>query len=238
MESKQINDTLKRYFFDIPVACPYGLPFKAVYRQALFWTMPAQTMELFLEAGYRRNGNNIYTMCCRECSACVPIRLRPAEFKPNRNQKRVWGKNNDVKIETGPLQANEENIDLCNRFLEARYPGLGNSAEEYYEGFFLNSITSSFEIRYRADGHLIGVAIIDMGLNSLNAVYFYFDPEARHRSPGTFNILYLADFCRQQQLDYLYLGYWIGCVRAMRYKANFNPHYLLVDGQWVPVTAG
>jgi arginyl-tRNA--protein-N-Asp/Glu arginylyltransferase len=45
-------------------------------------------------------------------------------------------------------------------------------------------------------------------------------------------VLHLIDFCRQQGIALLYLGYWIEQVKAMSYKANFKPHYLLRDGIW------
>ena len=33
-------------------------------------------------------------------------------------------------------------------------------------------------------------------------------------------------------MDYLYLGYWIRDNRKMRYKINFQPLEVLLDGRW------
>ena len=228
-------DGLTKLFFDISVDCPYGLPFTATYRQSMFGVLPDELIEFFWQKGYRRNGNTIYTMNCQECCACIPIRLNPEEFVPNRNQKRVYKKNQDLSYTIGPIEITEAKLRLCNKFLEARYPGRGSTAEEYYAGFFLNAITNSFEIDYWADDRLVGVAIVDISNNCLNAVYFYFDPTEGHRSPGTYNILNLIEFCKEKSITFLYLGYWIEGVEAMEYKANFKPHYLLLNGQWVPV---
>lgn len=224
---------LDRFFFDIPAECPYGLPSTATYRQACLGPLPDEFMEHFWSTGFRRNGNTIYTMSCPDCNSCVPIRLVPEEFKPHRNQKRVVGKNKDVEVEIGALQVTDEKISLCSSFFKSRYPRKGNIPEEYYSGFFMNSITSTFEFRYKVQGKLLGVAIVDICRNSVNAVYFYFDPAESHRSPGTFNVMYLVAFCRIHKIQFLYLGYWVNTIKAMRYKANFKPHYLLSGNEWV-----
>ena len=96
---------------------------RAVYHQADVW--PASTMRPwgeFLAYGYRRNGNCIYNMRCPGCSLCVPIRLRPERFRPNRNQRRVWKKNQDVAVEIAPLTMSRENLALLQRFLSTRFP--------------------------------------------------------------------------------------------------------------------
>ena len=234
-EAERIKQELQPYFVRSTLECPYGLPFQAVYNQALFDSMPDFIMETYLASGYRRNGNIIYNMHCSECRACVPIRLDPKEFKPNRNQKRVWNRNRDVSVETTPLTCGAENLELLEKFLSARYPGRDSSPLDYYTGFFLNHITSTVEFRYRLGSELIGVAIADLSTTWLNVVFFYFDPAAENRSPGTYNILYLIDFCRRQEIQFIYLGYWIEDVKAMSYKAKFKPHQILIDDTWKTV---
>lgn len=212
--------------------CPYLLPYTATFYQALFGPITDHIMELFLAAGYRRNGNSLYTMRCVDCNRCVPIRLCPAEFKPNRNQRRTLKKNSDVSVHFSSVQMSEENLDLCEHFLSARYPQKHNTALGYYSGFFLNHIVTSLELHYRKEGRLLGNGIIDIGENWMNAVYFYFDTSEAHRSLGTFNILTMIDFCLQKNIQYLYLGYYIKDVSGMEYKAQFNPYYLRIDDCW------
>ena len=227
-----IRDHLEKFFFEIGTKCPYDKPMTAVYRQAALCHLPAHLFGLFLDAGYRRNGNSLYSMACRQCQQCVPIKIRPAEFVPNRNQRRVLRKNCHTKIEVGPLCVSEERIELLNRFLTVRYPEKNSCARDYYAGFFLNSMTDTLEFRYSYRGRLTGVGIVDCGATWLNAVYFYFDPEFSHLSPGTFNVLTLIDRAREGGLGNLYLGYWIEGLAAMSYKERFKPYYLLLDGIW------
>ncbi len=223
---------LEKYFIDTAGPCPYGLQQTAIYHQAMFANIPSTILEVFFAEGYRRNGNCLYTMACKNCQACVPLRLDPTLFIPNRNQRRIARKNKDITATTGPMRISAEKLALCNRFLQTRYPGRHNSAEEYYAGFFINTGSDTYEIVYRLGEQLVGVAIVDCGEHFVNAVYFYFDPTEKNRSLGTYNILHLMEFCQEKKITWLYLGYWIKEVQAMSYKANFKPHYLLKENTW------
>jgi len=232
-EFQAIYKNLEPYFFSINIGCPYGLPFVATFHQATFSPLNERVMELFLAAGYRRNGDCLYTMHCKDCKACMPIRLWPQIFKANRNQKRTVKKNSDVEVKFFPLTADEENIELCGRFLAERYPRENNSARGYFHDFFITTIVSCAQLQFRVDGRLIGTSIVDIGYNWLNAVYFYFDPEESKRSLGTFNIMTLVDVCLDWGIEYLYLGYLIDEVPAMSYKRNFTPCYIYQNGIWI-----
>lgn len=227
-----LQSRVDRYFVELNTECPYGLPYIASFYQAMFGPLNERAMELFLAAGYRRNGNCLYSMHCKQCSSCIPIRIRPEAFKPNRNQRRVRKKNSDIEIGISKVKMEKEHMDLCGRFLAARYPQEHNTAEGYYGGFFCNSIVDSVRIDFRLDGRLVGGSVIDLGEKWMNAVYFYFDPDESSRSLGTFNILTLIEMCLDYNIEYLYLGYYIKGVHAMSYKEKFRPHELLLQGNW------
>lgn len=229
---EQEYPAIKNYFVDVPARCPYGLAKDAVYHQAIFGWLDDNIMGKFLAHGYRRNGNSMYNMRCPECSLCVPIRIRPEEFRPNRNQRRVLKKNKDIKTGIAPLTMSGENLAVLQKFLKQRFSGGSSDAEGYYTGFFITSIARCFEIRYRIDEELVGVAVVDGSADWLNAVYFYFNPDYSDRSLGTYNILHLVNFCQNQKIDFLYLGYWIDGLKGMDYKKCFRPHELFIDGCW------
>jgi arginine-tRNA-protein transferase len=128
-------------------------------------------------------------------------------------------------------------LELLGKFLDSRYPAREGLPLDYYTGFFLNNITNTVEFSYRIDSKLIGVSIVDLNTDWLNVVFFYFDPAEKKRSPGTYNILYLIEFCLQQKIKFIYLGYWIEGVDAMSYKANFKPHYVFRDSTWKSISA-
>lgn len=234
-EEFKIDSDLERYFVDVSVSCPYGLDQMAVYHQAMFTSIGDDTLELFFDRGYRRNGNCIYSMRCPSCRACTPIRVRPDQFQANRTQRRIWKKNREVAVGMAPLRMCDENMALLDRHLKARFPESKSSAEEYYSGFFISAISRCFEIRYRVDDRLIGVSVVDGSERWLNAVYFYFDPDEAWRSPGVMNILNLLKFCKRNRIGLLYLGYLIKGISSMSYKAAFMPHELFLNNRWLAV---
>ncbi len=227
-----LEGKIEHLFVDINIGCPYGLPYVATFHQANFAPLHERSMEMFLARGYRRNGNSLYCMRCTDCSECIPIRLHSDDFAAGRNQKRAVKKNRDVEELLLPLAVSEENIKLCDKFLQSRYPKENNSGRGYYRDFFFNSIVGSAQLQFRVDGRLIGTSIIDFGHNWLNAVYFYFDPDESHRSLGTYNVMRLMDLCKRWNIRYLYLGYYIQSVPAMNYKRHYHPHYLYFRGKW------
>ncbi len=233
IQAPQLSDELQQHFGLVSSECPYGLDQLAVYHQAGFMHMDNRTMGDLLANGYRRNGNHMYTMQCPNCALCVSIRLNPREFRPNRNQRRVWRKNKDIVVQQAPLAMSQRSLFLLDKFLRIRF---GNErkqqAHSYYSHFFITTISTCFELRYWAGSDLVGVAIIDTAPGWLNAVYFYFDPDQGWRSPGTFNILNLVAFCNKHRIPRLYLGYWIDGLSEMAYKKAFKPHELLLGGRW------
>jgi arginine-tRNA-protein transferase len=229
---RQFLNNLENHLQNIPTECPYGLPRQAMYGMARFSDIPADIMGILLAAGYRRYGNSIYTMRCKNCRSCIPIKLEPVEFSANRSQRRCAQRNRDLSIARMPLTPDKEGITLLQRFFDSRYPGKNNQAADYYAGFFLNSAHFSMEIRLYAGKDLVGSSIVDVGRTWLNAVYFSFAPESAKRGLGVFNIINLIEFCKEQNIPNLYLGYWLAECRAMNYKAAFLPHYILRDDDW------
>lgn len=237
-EERNLLTDLALHLKNVPVKCPYGFQRQAIYRMARLPAIPEEIMGILLAAGFRRYGDTVYTMGCENCRSCVPIKLDPFDFLPNRNQKRCVVRNRDLTTEISFLTPDQDAVTLLDIFFRERFPGKNNSAEDYYAGFFLNSAGFSAEIRYFLAGKLVGVSIIDVGRSWLSAVYFFFAPDLPRRSLGTFNILNLVDLCKTHDIRNLYLGYWIKEVKAMRYKAAFLPHYIFDGKRWLKNVGG
>ena len=84
-------------------------------------------------------------------------------------------------------------------------------------------------VRFRRVFDLLGPVQIG---NMHEPVYTFFDAQDKKASYGTYNILWLIEWCRGLGLPYLYLGYWIAESAKMAYKQNFLPQEYLVDNQW------
>lgn len=191
--------------------------------------------DAYLSAGYRRSGEFVYRTQCPSCQACEPIRVSPAEFRPGRGGVRTLRRGDRRYVERiGPMQADEQRVQLFNRHRQAR--GLASNErdidlDDYHWGF-VRSCFSSFEIAWYDGPRLVAVAICDRGQQSVSAVYTFYDPDIRGDSLGTYAILKQLEFCRQNRIDWLYLGYYVSECGHMNYKKRFLPHERLLDGKW------
>ena len=188
--------------------------------------------------GFRRSGRHTYRPRCDNCSACIPVRVPVARFRPNRSQRRTARRHSQLTGRELPLAFCDEHYALYIRYLQARHRGGGMSedGENQYREFLLQSSVDTRLVEFRTpDGQLMMVSIIDVLDDGLSAVYTFFEPEAPGGGLGTYGILWQIRMCQVLGLDYLYLGHWIEQAPSMRYKSNFRPLEQRIDGQWIPL---
>lgn len=221
---------------DAPSPCPYlpeetsRLPLRLPIRR-----LQRHELDQRLQAGDRRQGLMLYRTACPACTACEPIRIEIARFRPGRTQRRIERLGDrDIETEVGPLEPTLEKVALYNKHKRGRGLSTGERSIDLdgYTAFLGESCCDSFELRYRLDGQLIGVAVVDRAETSLSAVYFYFDPDEEARSPGVYSVLKQVDLCRRWGLTHLYLGLYIAECSSMAYKRGYLPHERLLGGRW------
>lgn len=191
--------------------------------------------DLRLRRGERRQGLLLYRPNCPSCKACEAIRIDVRTYQPNKTQRRILRRGDALfRIEQGAPTLSEERVALYNRHKEGRgLMGDGDPIDASgYGAFLVDSCVESMELRYRIDGALRGVAVVDRGSTGLSAVYTYFDPDLHRYSPGVYSVLKQMEMCRRLGLRYLYLGLYVGNCPSMAYKARYLPHERLVDGVW------
>lgn len=194
-----------------------------------------QDLDTCLAEGDRRQGVLLYRPQCGWCNACEPIRLDLQTFEPTRAQRRAERVGfQRLEVTLGPPQVDDDRVALYN--LHKRERGLDadelDATTRDYAAFLVESCTESWELTYRLDGQLVGVAVFDRSASALSAVYCCYDPRYPGLSIGVFSVMVQVGLCRQWGLRYLYLGYFVQGCKAMRYKAGYTPHQRLVDGHW------
>ncbi len=211
----------------------------------------SMTREEYLERmldGWRRFGIMLFRPACKACVACHSLRVDARRFRPDRSQRRCRRANEgEVELRIGRPAVTRAKLALYDRYHAFQTDAKGwpqhpaRDSASYIDSFVHHPFPVEEWCFYRGD-RLIGVGYVDhlpggegrsQGAGGLSAIYFFYDPDERHRSPGTWNVLCLIDEASRRGLPYVYLGYYVEGCPSMSYKPRFVPNQLRgPDGLW------
>lgn len=227
-----------RFYQTLPHACSYLDEQEAT---TLFLD-PQQPVTLDIydkltQVGFRRSGKDFYRPHCQTCNACKSARVRVADFKPSRQQRRTLNKNQDLSWEVLPAVFKNEHYQLYKKYINQRHAdgSMYPAHEEQYRSFLLSNKVWASLVEFRApSGKLLAVAAVDKLTDGLSAIYTFFDPDENQRSLGVYAVLWQLEQAASLELPYVYLGYWIKNCRKMNYKEAYQPLEISEQQQWRP----
>ena len=227
-----VSDSLSpcSYLADKTARLPLHLPVQPI---------TSEKFDRLMELGYRRSGRYYYRTQCPKCSACEPIRLEAQRFEPSRSHRRTLKRSKALRCIWSRPSVDQARVDLFNRHRIGRDLSLSGEliTQEDYESFLLCSPNVSAELSIWKGDELICVSITDMGKNCFSAVYCCYDPAYAQYSLGTLSILLQLQVAREQDIRWLYLGFYVRENKHLKYKANFRPHQRRINGQWIDFPA-
>jgi arginine-tRNA-protein transferase len=232
-----------QFYVTAPQPCPY---LDGRLERKLFTALQGEHAQRLNDAlskqGFRRSQNVLYRPSCSDCSACLSARIRVADFKPSRSQRRTLKRNARIRREATSPWATEEQFALFRRYLDSRHADGGMADMDIFEFAAMIEETAirSRVIEYSApaaDGgrsgrSLIAVCLTDVLDDGLSMVYSFYDPDRAGDSLGTYVILDHVALAREAGLPYVYLGYWVPGSRKMGYKSNFSALEIYKGGVW------
>lgn len=229
-----------QFYVTAPQPCPY---LEGRVERKLFTALHGDHAEALNDTlskqGFRRSQNVLYRPSCAECSACYSARIRVADFKPNRSQRKILRRNADLYRETNSHWATEEQYEVFRTYLDARHQGGGMADMDIFEFAAMIEETPirTRVVEYRLptddrDGELAAACLTDVLDDGLSMVYSFFDPVRTDKSPGTHMVLDHIEIAREAGLPYVYLGYWVPGSAKMAYKARFDALEIFRGGRW------
>lgn len=231
-----------QFYVTAPQPCPY---LDGREERKLFTALQGDHAVILNDSlshqGFRRSQNVLYRPSCTDCNACLSARIRVADFKPKRSQKRILRKNTFLKREATSPWAKDSQYDLFRTYLAARHATGGMADMDVFEfaSMIEETPVRSRVVEYHApqepENRLIAVCLTDVLEDGLSMVYSFFDPEMEKNSLGTYMILDHIEIARSAGLPYVYLGYWVPGSPKMGYKANFSALEVYHRGEWQPL---
>jgi arginine-tRNA-protein transferase len=160
-----------------------------------------------------------------------------AQFKPSRAQRRAAQRHADLVAKVGTLAFDAEHYDLYLNYQATRHAGGGMDEAEAsdFRRFLTAPWSPTLFLEFRQGTRLLGVAVTDVCLTGMSAVYTFFDPDETARSLGTFAILQQVELARRRGIPWLYLGFWIEGHPKMDYKRRYRPLQIRGPDGWKPM---
>ena len=226
-------------FTSPPSTCSYLPDETSSLTYEIVARMTADEYQARLLSGWRRFGFSLFKPVCPACTKCLSLRVPVATFQPDRSQRRCLAANaSAVRLVVGAPAVTDEKLDLYDRFHEYQSEHVGwnyygpKDVSGYVESFVDNPFETQ-EWRYYLGEKLVGVGYVDRVPAGLSAIYYFHDPDERHRSLGTFNVLSTIRQAAEWRLPHVYLGYFVEGCRSLEYKARFRPNEVLTpEGEW------
>ncbi|MBB65789.1 MAG: arginyltransferase [Waddliaceae bacterium] len=215
-------------------SCSYLDNLRACFEEYLIQEITNEERAILIERGYRSFGSYFFRPLCNGCHRCVPIRVPVLKFEMSKSQKKLIRKGKEIRVEVAKPVYSEEKWDIyldhSRRFPQKEdLPNKDNFIFSFY-----NPRVSALEFSYYLDDHLIAVGITHEGTDFLSSVYFTYRLDYASYSLGSFSTLQEIFYCKNNDLRYLYLGYYIRDNHFMSYKSKFRPNQVLLSEQkWV-----
>lgn len=191
--------------------------------------------EALIERGWRRFGHMFFRPICTECTACESFKIDVKNYEFTKSQRRVLRKNEETKIVIQRPQLTSKHLDLFEKYHshmkdKRDWNHETTTPKHYYASFVHGYGDFGYEILYYIKDELVGVDLIDILPQGISSIYFYYDPSFEKYSLGTYSMLQQIKMAKDNDLSWIYMGYYVKSCQSLEYKSRYTP-YLVLQGR-------
>jgi arginine-tRNA-protein transferase len=226
---------LKEADYSYPLECPYFTGRIARFEYFFATGLDGSELENLLSNGWRKFGIYYFRPDCEGCCECVPLRVPVDLFLPSKEQRRVYRKCRNIKVDLGKLALSNEVFEVYKEHSLFRF-GRESDYEDFCSTFYSVSC-ESLQSEYYLDERLVAVGFIDISEAAFSSCYFAYRKEVEKLSVGVYSVMREMEFAKNCGLKYYYLGYNVRNNHHMEYKQKFKPHetYDWALKKWTPL---
>ncbi|HEX8250080.1 MAG TPA: hypothetical protein VF599_18040 [Pyrinomonadaceae bacterium] len=190
-----------------------------------FQAAPAQMDALWRE-GWRHFGAHFFRYNLGfyeyEIRRVVPLRIRLADFKFSKSQRRVFNKNRDLETVIRPVRIEAEKEKLFERHKRRFKSGVPDSIYDFLSGEPAAVPCEALEACVYEQGNLLAASFFDVGKESISGIYAMFEPSAEKRSLGILTMLLEIRWALENGKKFYYSGYAYEGNSFYDYKKRFS----------------
>jgi leucyl-tRNA---protein transferase len=194
-------------------------------------------LDQLLEDGWRHFGPHFFRynlgIYDNEIRLVLPLRVRLADFRLSKSQRRVLRRNADAEVRIGPVTLAAEMLELFDRHKRRFRSGAPSSIHDFLARE--REPVDVLELSVRRDGRLLAASFFDLGATSMSSIYGIFDPDETTGSLGIFTMLKEIEYAIDHGKDHYYHGYAYEGGSFYDYKKRFSALEMYDwHGQWLP----
>jgi arginine-tRNA-protein transferase len=194
-------------------------------------------MDALLAQGWRHFGAYFFRYNLgfyeSEIRRVVPLRIRLADFKFSKSQRRVFNKNKDLETVIRPVEIDAEKESLFERHKRRFKSGVPDSLSDFLSDEPARVPCEALEVCVFEKGKLLAASFLDIGKESVSSVYGIFEPLKAKRSLGILTMLLEIQYARERGKKFYYSGYAYEGNSYYDYKKRFSAlERFDWDGNW------
>jgi len=191
--------------------------------------------EELIESGWRRFGCMFFRPICAECTACESFKIDVKNYEYTKSQRRILRKNKETKIIIQRPKVTQQHMELFEKYHahmkdKRDWSHESTTPRHYYASFVHGHEDFGYEVLYYINDELVGVDLVDILPNGISSIYFYYDPDYAQNSLGTYSMLQQIKLAESNDLDWIYMGYYVKGCQSLEYKSRYTP-YLCLQGR-------
>lgn len=189
-------------------------------------TVTAEQMDLLLAEAWRHFGTFFFRynlgIYGEEIRRVEPLRIRLADFRLSKSQRRVLRRNSDLDFRVRPIEITDESQILFHRHKARFKTDVPHSIYNFLSPTPATVPSDASELAVYLEGKLVAVSYFDEGVTATSGIYAAFDPELSSRALGIFTMLKEIEYSRQTGREYYYPGFAYEGESFYDYKKRFS----------------
>jgi len=185
-----------------------------------------EQVDMLLAEGWRHFGTRFYRYSLNiyqgEIVLVMPLRIRLADFRLSKSQRRVLRRNEDLTCNIGPIDITHETHEL---FASHKTRFISDVPPSIYSFLSTEPATvpcPALETSVKRGDQLLAASFFDIGAASISSIYGIFFPSETTRSLGIFTMLKEIEWAIENGKEYYYPGYAYDGESFYDYKKRFS----------------